>query len=68
MALYRENIRGVLTSVRGAYQDVLPIIFNIKIHSFIHQAISMAPLQVHYYSEALSTAQILCQSFTPKRH
>ena len=29
--------------------------------SFVH-AISIAPLQVHYYSVAL------CQSFTPKRH
>ena len=38
------------------------------IHSFI-QAIFTAPLQVHYYSEALSTtARILCRSFTPKRH
>src|SRR6218665_281849 len=42
------------------------------VHSFIHlfiPAISMVPLQVHYYSEALSTtARILCRSFTPKRH
>src|SRR6218665_532315 len=37
------------------------------IHSFI-PAISIAPLQVHYYSEALpTTARILYQSFTPKR-
>src|SRR6218665_1977020 len=41
------------------------------IHSFIHSfipAISIAPLQVHYYSEALQTiARILYRSFMPKR-
>jgi len=41
------------------------------IHSFIHSfilAIYKAPLQVHYYSEALSTtALILYRSFTSKR-
>src|SRR6218665_3161802 len=37
------------------------------LHSFI-LAISVAPLQVLYYSEALlTTARILYQSFTPKR-
>src|SRR6218665_3766421 len=37
-------------------------------HSFIHSAISIAPLQVIYYSEALpTTARILYRSFTPKR-
>src|SRR6218665_3491865 len=37
------------------------------IHSFI-PAISIAPLQVLYYSEALpTTARILFRSFTPKR-
>src|SRR6218665_555190 len=37
------------------------------IHSFI-PAISIAPLQVLYHSEALpTTARILYQSFTPKR-
>ena len=37
------------------------------IHSFIH-AISIAPLQVLYYSEALpTTARILYRCFTPKR-
>jgi len=37
-------------------------------HSFIHSAISIAPLQVLYYSEALpTTARILYRSFTPKR-
>ena len=36
------------------------------IHSFI-LAISIAPLQVHYYSEAFpTTARILYRSFTPK--
>src|SRR6218665_886301 len=42
---------------------------EISIHSFIHLAISIAPLQVFYYSEALpTTARILYRSFTPKRH
>src|SRR6218665_2355394 len=41
---------------------------NTHIHSFIHSAISIAPLQVFYYSEALpTTARILYRSFTPKR-
>src|SRR6218665_2956156 len=35
--------------------------------SFIHSAISIAPLQVLYYSQALpTTARILYRSFTPK--
>src|SRR6218665_1856567 len=42
-----------------------------QIHSFIHSfilAISIAPLQVLYLSEALpTTARILYRSFTPKR-
>src|SRR6218665_3811189 len=38
-----------------------------KIHSFI-MAISIVPIQVLYYSEALpTTARILYRSFTPKR-
>src|SRR6218665_43745 len=41
------------------------------VHSFIHSfilAISIAPLQVFYYSDALpTTARILYRSFTPKR-
>src|SRR6218665_207358 len=38
------------------------------LYSFIHSAISIAPLQVLYPSEALpTTARILYQSFTPKR-
>src|SRR6218665_855262 len=41
---------------------------NTFYHSFIHSAISIAPLQVLYNSEALpTTARILCRSFTPKR-
>ena len=37
-------------------------------NSFIHSAISIAPLQVLYYSEALPTTErILYRSFTPKR-
>src|SRR6218665_1265447 len=40
----------------------------VHFHSFIHSAISIAPLQVLYYSEALpTTARILYRSFTPKR-
>src|SRR6218665_2322530 len=40
---------------------------DYTIHSFI-LAISIAPLPVLYYSEALpTTAQILYRSFTPKR-
>ena len=38
---------------------------DLQVHSFIW-AISIAPLQVHYYSEALPTARILWRSFTPK--
>src|SRR6218665_1257042 len=39
----------------------------LNIHSFI-PAISIAPLQVLYHSEALpTTARILYRSFTPKR-
>jgi len=39
----------------------------VIIHSFI-LAISIVPLQVYYYSEALpTTARILYRSFTPKR-
>src|SRR6218665_416962 len=41
---------------------------EINIHSFVHLAISIAPLQGLYYSEALpTTARILYRSFTPKR-
>src|SRR6218665_1011100 len=44
-----------------------PICPNLFIHSFI-SAISIALLQVLYYSEALpTTARILYRSFTPKR-
>jgi len=50
---------------------------NIKTYSFLWviavsnlfiHSISIAPLQVHYYSEAPDEARILCRSFTPKRH
>jgi len=38
------------------------------IHSIHSGYISRAPLQVHYFSEALpTTARILCWSYTPKR-
>jgi len=40
---------------------------SLIIHSF--RLFSVAPLQVHNYSEALpNTARILCRNFTPKRH
>ena len=43
------------------------LIYALFIHSFI-LVISIAPLQVLYYSEALpNTARILYRSFTPKR-
>jgi len=46
--------------IKGEYK-------NSFIHSFI-PGISIAPLQVLYYSEALpTTARILYRSFTPKR-
>src|SRR6218665_279465 len=46
----------------------LPNTMFTFIPSFI-QGISLAPLQVHYYSEALSTAaRILSRSFNPKLH
>ena len=42
-------------------------IMYVFIHSFI-LAISIAPLQVLYHSEALpTTSRILYRSFTPKR-
>ena len=45
----------------------LSVFVFIFIHSFI-PAISIAPLQVIYYSEALpTTARTLYRSFTPKR-
>src|SRR6218665_1085142 len=41
----------------------------LSIHSLIHSAIYIAPLQVLYYSEALqTTARIPYRSFTPKRN
>src|SRR6218665_1050872 len=44
-----------------------PLVTLSFIHSFI-PAISIAPFQVLYYSEALpTTARILYRSFTPKR-
>src|SRR6218665_316906 len=47
------------------------VYFVLYCHSFIHSfilAISIAPLEVLYYSEALpTTARILYRSFTPKR-
>ena len=43
-------------------QHIIPEARGGNFYSFI-QAVSIAPLQVHYYSEALpTTALILCQS------
>ena len=46
--------------------------FNAKNQSFVHsfiETISIAPLQVHYYSEALQTQYGYCVgSLTPKHH
>ena len=52
----------------GDDDDYSDVVGDIPfIHSFI-LAISIAPLQVLYYSEALpTTARILYRSFTPKR-
>ena len=54
---------------RAAHEHVSTIYVHSFIHSFI-QAMSIAHLQVHYYSEALPTQRgcILCRNFTPKRH
>src|SRR6218665_1731340 len=66
----------VCTKMFGSNASSLSFSFSSKlgsrnlrqfIHSFI-PAISIAPLQVLYYSEALpTTARILYRSFTPKR-
>src|SRR6218665_288719 len=48
--------------------DSLRSVYSSFIHSFIHSAISIAPLQVLYHSEALpTTSRILYRSFMPKR-
>src|SRR6218665_2950424 len=60
---------GVLRGRRGRRGRVVKhyYIFLSFIHSFI-PAISIAPLQVLYYLEALpTTTRILYRSFTPKR-
>jgi len=45
----------------------MKLVASINIHSFI-LVISIAPLQVLYYSEALrTTSRILYRSFTPNR-
>src|SRR6218665_219273 len=58
-------IKNFYFTCRCSWQILL---FN---HSFIHSfilAISITPLQVHYYSEAPpNTARILYRCFTPKR-
>src|SRR6218665_2945804 len=51
-----------------AYVVYICLCVRLSHHSFIHSAISIAPLQVLYNSEALpTTARILYRSFTPKR-
>src|SRR6218665_1996203 len=67
-SVYRPNTG---TSVCYSYEEYSSGTRRITlkfIRSFIHSAISIAPLQVIYYSEALPTiARILYRSFTPKR-
>src|SRR6218665_1875341 len=58
----KEALGGCVRVYFGACVTVC-----VFIHSFV-PAISIAPLQVLYYSEALpTTARILYRSFTPKR-
>ena len=58
----QKSLKGFL--IVAFIHSLLLLLF---IHSFI-PAISIAPLQVLYYSEALpTTARILYRSFTPKR-
>jgi len=48
---------------KGLFQSGNTDEFKVKIHSFIHsfiQTISIAPLQVHFYSEALLTQHGYC--------
>src|SRR6218665_3201682 len=64
----RFHVRHVIDNYVGNYKPTLElfiVITNDLIHSFIHSAISIAPLQVLDYSEALpTTARILYRSFT----
>jgi len=55
-------MNGILTNHRSNRLGMVDKPFNFNetfIHSFI-QAISLAPLQIHYYSEALPTQQGCC--------
>ena len=55
--------KTILTKLKNFWNQTSKFIY-----SFI-KAISISPLQVHYYPEALPTQpRILCRSFTPKRH
>src|SRR6218665_1168273 len=64
----RPNIIRFVSIFTQKSRDEVPVGFLWKcIHSFI-PAVSIAPLQVLYPSEALpTTARILYRSFTPKR-
>src|SRR6218665_669139 len=66
---HRSTVTLDLHKTMNVYNQ--PNSLNIYQGSFIHLfilAISIAPLQVLYYSEALqTTARILYRSFTPKR-
>src|SRR6218665_2851447 len=56
---YIMNLVRVWFSCRrrtGRYEETIQSLFN---HSFIH-AISIVPLQVHYYSEAFPTQHGYC--------
>src|SRR6218665_89225 len=75
-----SELRGNLKKGEGsiASEGMTPMLKSIlrilrsceksRVNLFIHSTISVSPLKVHYYSEALPTsARILYRSFTPKR-
>src|SRR6218665_987573 len=62
----RNNWLNSLIDLAPSHYTYVMGVFSF-IHTFI-PAISVAPLQVLYYSEALpTTARILYRSYTPKR-
>ena len=69
-AFWQISMPNAMVNCRPTHRNKIVGSF---IHSFIHsiiQAIFIAPIQVHYYSDALptqATTRILFRSFTPKR-